>query len=102
MSNIYKKKPVNELSCMVSGPEDRAEKVYLFTQFDDSVGKTIEHQWWYQGKIRSQKKFTALGDRWRCYSSKNIGKFQQGKWMLKVIDQNKKLLSTIHFEYHVN
>ena len=102
VSNIYKKEPVNELSYLVTGPEDRAEKVYLFTQLDNSNGNTIEHQWWYDGKIISRKKFTALGDRWRCYSSKNIGKFQQGKWLLKVIDQNEKLLSTINFKYQIN
>ncbi len=102
VSNIYKKEPVNELSYLVTGPEDRAEKVYLFTQLDNSKGNTIEHQWWYDGKIISRKKFTALGDRWRCYSSKNIVKSQQGKWLLKVVDQNEKLLSTISFQYQIN
>ncbi len=102
VSNIYKKEPVNKLSYWVTGPADRAEKVYLFTQLDNSTGKKIEHQWWYQGKMLSNKKFTALGKRWRCYSSKNIGKFQQGKWMIKVLDENGQLLSSVNFYYQIN
>ena len=102
VSNIYKKEPLNELSYNVYGKEDRAEKIYLFTQINNNEGQTIEHQWWYQGKMVHKRKFTILGKRWRCYSSKNIGKFQQGKWLIKVIDEKDNILSTVHFQYQVN
>lgn len=101
-TNIHNKEPVNELSSIVKGPADRAEKLYLFTQLDNSIGKIIEHQWWYQGKLLSSNKFTALGNRWRCYSSKNIATYQQGNWLLKVVDQKGKILSSINFDYQVN
>ncbi|MCK5515489.1 MAG: DUF2914 domain-containing protein [Desulfobulbaceae bacterium] len=102
VSNIYKKEPLNELSYNVYGKEDRAEKIYLFTQVNNNVGQTIEHQWWYQGKMVHKRKFTILGKRWRCYSSKNIGKFQQGQWLIKVMDEKNNILSTVHFQYQVN
>lgn len=102
VSNIYKKEPVNELSYHVIGSADAAKKIYLFTQWDDSTGKTIEHQWWYQGELITSKKFTALGKRWRCYSSKNIGKLQQGKWQVKILDDKDNLLSIVDFNYQIN
>jgi hypothetical protein len=101
VNNIYKKEPVNELSYIVTGNEDSAKKAYLFTQIDNRVGQSIEHQWWYKDKIRHKKKFTILGNRWRCYSSKNLGKLQQGKWLVKVIDEKDNTLSTINFNYQI-
>jgi len=102
VSNIYKKEPVNELSRIVSGKADSAKKIYLFTQINNNVGQTIEHQWWYQGNKVHTRKFTILGKRWRCYSSKNIGKFQQGEWLVKVIDEKDNILSTVNFQFQIN
>ena len=101
VSNIYKKEPVNELSYNVYGKEDSAKKIYLFTQIDNSAGQSIEHQWWYQGKMIYKKNFTVLGKRWRCYSSKNIGKLQQGEWLIKVLNNKGDILSTVNFRYKV-
>jgi len=101
VSNIYKKEPVNKLSYYVKGSKDAAEKIYLFTQIDNRIKQTIEHQWWYKGKIRHKRKFTILGKRWRCYSSKNIGKLQQGEWQVKVVDEDKKQLASVNFNYQV-
>ena len=101
VSNIYKKEPVNELSDIVTGKEDKAEKIYLFTQIDNSLNQSIEHQWWYDGEIRHKRKFKIRGKRWRCYSSKNIGKLQQGEWLIKVVDENKNLLAIVNFQYQV-
>ena len=102
VSNIYKKEPVNELSYNVYGKKDSAKKIYLFTQINNSTGQSIEHQWWYQGKMIHKKSFTVLGKRWRCYSSKNIGKLQQGKWLIKVVAQQGDILSTVNFHYQAN
>ncbi|WP_198262521.1 DUF2914 domain-containing protein [sulfur-oxidizing endosymbiont of Gigantopelta aegis] len=99
VSNIYKKEPLNKLSYIVTGQEDSAKKTYLFTQIDNRMGQSIEHQWWYKDKMRYQRKFTILGQRWRCYSSKNLGKLQQGKWLIKVVDENGDTLSTVNFKY---
>ncbi|MCW8932864.1 MAG: DUF2914 domain-containing protein [Gammaproteobacteria bacterium] len=101
VSNIYKKEPVNELSYIVKGKEDSAKKTYLFTQIDNQVGHTIEHQWWYQGNMVHKREFPILGKRWRCYSSKNIGKLQQGEWLVKVVDKKGKILSTVNFQYQI-
>lgn len=102
VSDINKKEPANELSYIVTGRKDSAKKTYLFTQIDNRVGQSIEHQWWYKGKIRHKIKFSILGKRWRCYSSKNIGKLQQGKWQVKVVDETGEVLSTVNFKYQVN
>jgi len=101
VSNIYKKEPVNKLSYFVMGPADRAKKVYLFTQLNNITGQLIEHQWWYKGEMKFSKKFTALGKRWRCSSSKNLSRFEQGKWLIKVLDENQKLLSSVNFQYNI-
>jgi hypothetical protein len=99
---IYKKEPVNELSSTVTGTQEKAKKVYIFTQWDNNKRKVIEHQWWYQGKLLSRKKFIALGNRWRCYSSKNIDKFHQGDWTIKIVDTSGKMLSSIKFHYKLS
>jgi len=102
VNGIYNKEPVNELSYFVNGNKEKATKVYLFTQINNSAGNIIEHQWWYQGNMVSNKQFTILGNRWRCYSSKNIDYLQQGKWLAKVVDQNGNILSTVNFQYNSN
>lgn len=100
-SSVYKKEPVDQLPSVITGSEKKASKIYLFTQLDNSKGSTIEHQWWYNDKLILRKKFTASGDRWRCYSSKNIGKFRQGEWLIKVVDQNGELMAQAAFEFKI-
>lgn len=100
--NIYKKEPVGLLSNKVTGDKKKAKKVYLFTEINKSKGQFIEHQWWYQGNLISTKKFKILGDRWRCYSSKNLGQLQQGEWLAKVIDANGEILASVNFKYITN
>jgi hypothetical protein len=100
-SSVYKKEPVDQLSSVIIGNEERATKIYLFTQLDNSKGSTIEHQWWYNGKLISRRKITAWGNRWRCYSSKNINKYRQGDWLVKVLDNNGKLLAETAFEFKI-
>ncbi len=100
-SSVYKKEPVDQLSSPVIGNKTQATKIYLFTQLDNSKGSSIEHQWWHKGKLVSKKKFTALGNRWRCYSSKNISKYRQGDWQLKVVDENGKLMAETAFEFKI-
>lgn len=100
-SSVYKKEPVDQLPSVITGSEEKASKIYLFTQLDNSKGSTIEHQWWYNDKLILRRKFTASGDRWRCYSSKNISKFRQGEWLIKVVDQNGDLMAQAAFEFKI-
>lgn len=100
--NIYQKEPLGLLSNKVTGVKKSAKKVYLFTEINKSKGQSIEHQWWYQGNLISAKKFTILGDRWRCYSSKNLDQLQQGEWLTKVINANGEILASVNFNYLVN
>ena len=100
-SSVYKKEPVDKLSSIIIGSEDQATKIYLFTQLNNSKGSTIEHQWWYQGKLIISKKFTALGNRWRCYSSKNISKYRQGEWQVKIVDEKGILMAHTAFEFKI-
>jgi hypothetical protein len=98
---VYQKEPNNLLDYQVTGSSQKAQKVYLFTQLNDSAGESFRHEWWYDGQLIHTIKFKAFGKRWRCFSTKNLGKFQQGEWMVKVVNQKDQLLSTVTFNYKV-
>lgn len=87
-SGVKSREPVDVLKALPS----RQKKVFFFTEIIGAKGRTIAHQWYYNGTHMADVPFAIKGDRWRTWSSKNIGTNTSGVWQVKVVAENGCLL----------
>ena len=73
--------------------------ISFFTELSDLEGKTITHQWMYDGKVMFEKSFEVNGARWRVWTSKTLIPSWTGTWTANVLDTDRSVLETRTFEY---
>ncbi len=73
--------------------------ISFFTELSDLEGKTITHQWMYDGKVMFEKSFDVRGARWRVWTSKTLLPSWTGTWTVNVLDEDRTVLESKTFEY---
>jgi hypothetical protein len=71
----------------------------LYSEVQGLKGQTIEHLWYYEGKLMTRIKLPVKLDYWRTYSRKEFDKSQQGEWRVEILDPQQNLLFSHHFHY---
>ena len=74
------------------------ERLYCWTRLADLDGKTVVHAWIHEGVTRARVELRVGSPMWRTYSSKQIRPEWTGKWEVKVMTQEGRVLSTLGFE----
>lgn len=87
-NGVKNREPVDVLGALPSWQK----KVLFFTEIIGAKGRTITHRWYYNGEHQADVPFSINGDRWRTWSSKNIGENTSGVWQVKVTAENGCLL----------
>ncbi|MFV2031564.1 MAG: DUF2914 domain-containing protein, partial [Gammaproteobacteria bacterium] len=72
--------------------------ISFFTELSDLEGKTITHQWMYDGKVMFEKSFDVRGARWRVWTSKTLLPSWTGTWTVNVLDEDRTVLESKTFE----
>ena len=91
---INQLEPKNELSAHVHLRDLPDQRLYMFTELSGKTGQTIHHRWRYKNQIMATIPIKVGGDRWRCYSSKYVGRKYLGEWVVEIIDEKNKVLYT--------
>ncbi len=60
---------------------------------------SIEHLWYYEGKLMTRIKLPVKLDYWRTYSRKEFDASQKGEWRVEILDPQQNLLFSHHFHY---
>lgn len=71
----------------------------LYSEVKGLNGQTIEHRWYYEGKLMTSVKLPVKLDYWRTYSRKEFDPIQKGEWRVEILDPQQNLLFSHHFHY---
>lgn len=95
---IKNKEPAGEIvgSLKVSGK--KPTWVYYFTELKSMKGSRIYHEWLKNGSLVSKQPIVIEGDTWRTSSRKLLSESDKGKWTVRMIDENKRLLNEKKFK----
>lgn len=78
---------------------DSYSSISFFTELSNLEGKTITHQWMFDGKVMFEKSFEVNGARWRVWTSKTLIPSWAGTWTVNVLDDDRSVLESKSFEY---
>lgn len=76
-----------EPAATVSTVTADTETLFAFTELMAAQGRTIYHRWYYDGELVAEVPLTARGDRWRTWSSKNLGLRRDNNWSVRIVDE---------------
>jgi hypothetical protein len=71
----------------------------LYSEVKGLTGQSIEHLWYYEGKLMTRIKLPVKLDYWRTYSRKEFDTNQKGEWRVEILDPQQNLLFSHHFHY---
>lgn len=71
----------------------------LYSEVKGLNGQSIEHLWYYEGKLMTRIKLPVKLDYWRTYSRKEFDAGQKGEWRVEILDPQQNLLFSHHFHY---
>lgn len=74
-------------------------QVALYSEVKGLNGQSIEHLWYYEGKLMTRIKLPVKLDYWRTYSRKEFDAKQKGEWRVEILDPQQNLLFSHHFHY---
>ena len=94
-TSIDNREPVDQV-VLLSPPR---EEVFFFTDIRNMEGRTVTHDWAYQGQVVSRVPFVVKGPRWRVFSKYRLEPDQFGEWSVTVVDQSGWPLYTELFRY---
>ena len=97
-NRVIENEPIDVISSPILVEKDSTRRLYYFTEIKDMSGKTIYHDWIYQGNSVFRKKVNIKGNRWRVATQKKLNNTLLGDWKVTLTDSNGQLLREIEFE----
>lgn len=94
-TEIIAREPADQIVIL----REPANEVYYFTDLRNMEGRTITHQWEFDGKVVSEVAFDVAGPRWRVHSKKALDASMLGTWTVIVRDESGWPLHATLFEY---
>jgi len=94
-TEIQNREPVDQVLAI----KNDITTVYFFTDVRHMEGRTVTHNWEYNGQIIAKKKFKIKGPRWRIFSKKELQPSMTGKWTVIVRDDQGWPLTVSIFHY---
>lgn len=95
---IINKEPTDEIVRTVKVSQKNPTWVYYFTELKGMNGNKVYHEWLKNGVIISRQKLAISGDIWRTSSRKLLSDSESGKWTVRLIDENSRLLDEKSFK----
>jgi Protein of unknown function (DUF2914) len=95
---VINKEPVGVISTPITVGNDKAMAVYYFTELTAMQGRAVYHEWIFKGKPVFKRRIKVLGKRWRASTSKLISHQAAGDWMVRLTDDNGKVMNEIKFQ----
>ncbi len=97
-NRIINNEPADLISSPILVEKDIVRILYYFTELKNMSGKTIYHNWIYQGKSVFVKNFNINGNRWRVTTQKKLNNTLLGDWKVTLTDSKGHLLHEIKFK----
>ena len=75
--------------------------VYYFTEINKMNGHKVYHEWSKNGAVVSRQELSILDDAWRTSGRKLMTDNAQGKWSVRLVDENGRLLNEKTFKVNL-
>ena len=95
---VNNKEPEGELSIPVIVSKDKAIGVFYFTELKDMKGQAVYHEWIFNGRTVFKRRIKILGKRWRASTRKLMSHKVLGDWLVRLTDNNGKVMNEISFQ----
>ncbi len=95
---VKNREPQGQLVSPVVIGNNKAIKIYYFTEIKNMSGHTVFHIWNYNGKQIFKKAINVKGPRWRAATYKTIDSALLGNWQVRLLDDKENQLDLINFE----
>ncbi len=66
--------------------------VYFFSEIQGMSGQRIIHRWEHAGTVQFEVPFRVRSDHWSAYSYKKLEPSLSGRWTVKILDDNGRVL----------
>lgn len=94
--DVKNKEPASEIVRGVS--LKKPVWVYYFTELKAMKGDRVYHEWLKNGVIVSKEVLTVSANTWRTSSRKLLSDSEKGKWTVRLVDKNGRLLNEKNFK----
>lgn len=95
---IRHKEPHGEVPLSLPLGKRGKRTIYYFTELQNMSGKTIYHEWLYNGKSVFKRPVKITNQRWRTSTHKIIHSTALGAWCVRVVDEDGEILHRIDFK----
>jgi hypothetical protein len=95
---IINKEPVGNVNLPIIVSNEHAIGVFYFTELTGLKGRTVYHEWKYNGHIIYKRRISILGNRWRASTRKMINYKLIGAWQVRLIDAKGRVMHEIKFD----
>lgn len=89
-SEIDNREPGKEVRAVSDQPA-----LFAFTEVLEGNGRTLVHRWRHDGEVAAEITLSIRGDRWRTWSSKNLGLRRDNGWQVDILDDSGCLLTRL-------
>jgi hypothetical protein len=90
---INNKEPAGEIAGSLKVSGKKPTWVYYFTELKAMKGSRVYHEWLKNGSLVSRQSIVISGDTWRTSSRKLLSESDKGKWTVRMVDENNRLLN---------
>jgi hypothetical protein len=95
---INNKEPVGEITKIVNFSRKKPAWIYYFTELKSMKGSKVYHEWLKNGAVVSRQELTIADEVWRTSSRKLLSDADKGKWSVRLVDKNNRLLNEKSFK----
>ena len=79
--------------------DDAPTQLYFFTELTNMEGRTVYHQWKFNGEVQAEISFKVRSSwRWRVFSRKQIVPTMTGTWRVSVFDDEDNIIYIQEFK----
>jgi hypothetical protein len=94
---IDNNEPTGKIDIPVKLSKYKSTSLYYFVELTGMKGRTVYHEWLLEGKLITRKKVNISNNNWRTSSRQFFANSDKTNWMVRVVDENNKVINELNF-----
>ena len=96
-SKIDNNEPAGKIDIPVKLSKYKSTSLYYFVELTGMKGRTVYHEWLLEGKLITRKKVNISNNNWRTSSRQFFANSDKTNWMVRLVDENNKVINELNF-----
>lgn len=94
---IDNNEPAGKIDIPVKLSKYKSTSLYYFVELTGMKGRTVYHEWLLEGKLITRKKVNISNNNWRTSSRQFFANSDKTNWMVRLVDENNKVINELNF-----